>query len=100
MEKEPIKIELREDKIIEILLHAATREDLARLDAKLDSGMAKLDAKIDSGMAKLDAKIDSGLAKLDAKIDSRIDKVDTKIDRITWMIVASLLIPILLHFIK
>ena len=81
MEREPIKIELREDKILEILLHAATREDLAKIDAKIDAKSDRLDSRID-------------------RVESRLDRLDAKIDRVTWIVIVSVLVPILLHFIK
>ena len=83
-----IKFELKEDKIIDILLHSATREDINKLDAKIDSSVAKLDARID----KLETRID--------KLETRIDKLDAKIDRLLWFIIAGILIPILMHIFK
>jgi hypothetical protein len=50
----------------------ADREDLVRLEAKLDSGINRLDAKLDSGISRLDAKLDSGISRLDAKLDALV----------------------------
>lgn len=125
MDRERIKLELKEDQILEILLHAATREDIAKLDnkiemkvdnlatamkdgfAKADARMDKLDAKIDTKADNLDAKIDTKIDALDAKIDrlhaetkSYIVRVDAKIDKVIWFIMVSILVPIILHFMK
>ncbi|NUW66969.1 DUF1640 domain-containing protein [Vibrio coralliilyticus] len=62
--------------------HNATREEVEKLDAKIDSTANKLDAKIDSTANKLDAKIESTASKLDAKIDSTASKLDAKIDSV------------------
>ena len=59
------KLEITQDKLIDILMHAATREDIAKLDEKVDSKIDKLDSRID----KLDEKIES--LRNDLKSDIR-----------------------------
>lgn len=76
--KDPLQIVITQDKLVDILLHAATREDIAKLDAKIDNVKSDLEAKM--------------------------DKLDAKIDRIMWGIVVAIIIPIatqyLSHFLK
>jgi len=52
------------------------RDDITRLEAKLDAKIDKLEAKLDGKIDKLEAKLDG---KID-KLDGRIDKLDAKID--------------------
>jgi hypothetical protein len=85
MERERMKLELKEEQIIEILLHAATREDIAKLDTKIETKIDKLDAKVD---------------RLHAETKNDIAKVDAKIDKVIWFILVSILVPIILHFVK
>jgi len=66
--------------LLQVAQHSATREDVR-------DDIDKLDKKIDTGFNKLDAKIDSSTAKLDAKID----KVDSKFNRLQWLIVATII---------
>ena len=92
-ERQPLNLHVTEDKIIDLLLHGATREDISRLDNKITVEIDKLDAKID----KLDAKITTEISKLDLRIDKldvKIDKVNDKLDKVIWFIIASILIPI------
>ena len=98
-----IKFELKEDKIIDILMHSATREDINKLDAKIDANakaarddINKLDSKIDYSFNKLDAKIDANIKILDAKID----KTNDKIDKVVWLILIGIAIPIIMHIFK
>ena len=42
----------------------ADRDDLVRLEAKLDSGINRLDAKLDSGISRIDAKLDALVLRL------------------------------------
>ena len=113
MDENKIKFELKEDKIIDILLHSATREDINKLEAKIDDKASrddfnKLEAKIDANAKvsqdnfnKLDAKIDDKASRDDFnKLEARIDKLDAKFDKLTWFIIVGILIPIVLHFIK
>jgi flagellar capping protein FliD len=87
----PMQLTITQDKLVDLLLHAATREDIARLDAKIDSKFTELDSKISNLDSKFEAKFD--------KIDAKFDKLNAKIDKITWLIIGAILVPILLHFI-
>jgi hypothetical protein len=105
------KLTITQDKLVDILLHAATREDIAKLDAKIDSLETKIDAKIDSLEAKMDSKINNLDVKMDAirselesKINSLDIKMDSKFDKIIFGIVLAILVPIIIqlcsHFLK
>jgi DNA anti-recombination protein RmuC len=56
------------------MLGFASKDDVARLDAKVDKVEKGLNEKID----KVDAKID----KVEKNLNEKIDKVDAKIDRV------------------
>ncbi|WP_440682158.1 hypothetical protein [Cysteiniphilum halobium] len=65
------------DVMFNMLMHAATKEEvrevkqeISNVDSKLSAKIDKLDAKIDSVDSKLSARIDSVDSKLSAKIDS------------------------------
>jgi len=75
---DPMKIEITQEKIIDILMHAATREDIAstRKDLKDDIQSVKNDIQL----VKADI---SALRKDNSKI--------------TWFIILSMLLPIFLH---
>lgn len=117
MSTSEFNIAISQDKIVDLLMHAATREDIAKLDAKIDSEIGKLDVKIeklDAKIEKLEAKIEFEATKFDAKIntkvgelDAKIDKLDIKLDKlankydkIVWFIIVTILVPIILHFMK
>jgi hypothetical protein len=59
----------------------ATKEDVAKLDGKIDSAVSRLDGKIDSAVSRLDGKIESAAARLDGKIDAVATRLEGKIDR-------------------
>lgn len=76
----PVKLEITQDKLVDLLLHAATREDIARLDAKIDH----LDQKIDFNYAKLDQKIDASLVEFKRSMETmeaRMDRAEARMDR-------------------
>ncbi len=65
--------------------HLATKADLARLEAKLDTSLARLEAKLDTGLAQMDIK----LAQLEAKLDTSItatksDMAQLQVRLMTW----------------
>jgi DNA-binding ferritin-like protein len=97
--------------LINIIQHSVTRDDMENLRKEFKADFNKLDTKIDSVTEKLDTKIDSVAEKLDTKIDSVAEKLDTKIDKLNtkidsnfkWLagiMIAGILIPIALNFIK
>ena len=67
-------------KAIEDLVVAdlATRDDLNRLEVKLDARFAQLEAKHESRFVQLEAKHESRFAQLDAKLDSRFAQIETR----------------------
>ena len=104
--------EIKEDKIIDILMHSATREDISLLrnDTKdiinaarndLGSRIDKLETKVDEVKTELTKKIDG--VKID--LTQRIDKLDNKIDKVLWFLLLSILLmsifmQIALHLLK
>ena len=60
----------------------ATKDDIARLDSKIDGVETRLDAKIDMVEARLDAKIDGVEARLSDKIDVEITAVRGDIEQV------------------
>ena len=109
----PMQLTITQDKLVDLLLHAATREDIARLDAKIDSKFTELDLKItnlDTKIDKVESKLISKIDSLESKFESRFEKInerfdkmdakfDAKIDKLTWLIIGAIMVPILLHFI-
>lgn len=77
---DPLKIEITQDKLVDLLLHAATREDLAKLDTKFDHKFDALDTKLNALETKFDNKIDALETKFDSKFNSLETKLDSKID--------------------
>ena len=49
----PMQLTITQDKLVDLLLQAATREDIARLDAKIDSKFTELDSKISNCQAPI-----------------------------------------------
>ena len=69
----------------------ATREQVAKLDGKIDKVESNLNAKIDKVESNLNAKIDKVESNLNAKIDkveSNLEKkiIEVKYDILKWII--------------
>ncbi len=78
--EQQIKIEITQDKLVDLLLHAATRDDIAKQDVKIDAVKTGLYNKIDQVEEKLSNKIDSVEVKLNNKIDEVEDRLNNKLD--------------------
>lgn len=76
--EQQIKIEITQDKLVDLLLHAATREDIAKQDIKIDAVKADLYNKIDTVEVKLNNKIDAVEERLNNKIDNFEVRVNTQ----------------------
>ena len=75
--------------LINIIQHSVTRDDMENFRKEFKSDINKLDTKIDNVAEKLDTKID----KLNSKIDSNFKWL-------AGIMIAGILIPIALNFIK
>lgn len=94
LKNKSIKIEnyeatLTSGDLINIIQHSVTRDDMESLRKELKEDNQKLDTKIDSVAEKLDTKID----KLNSKIDANFKWL-------AGIMIAGILIPIALNFIK
>ena len=73
---------------------AATGEDAARLESKVDTGIAdvkadiaRLEGKVDTGMAevkadmaRLEGKVESDAARLEGKVESEVARLEGKVE--------------------
>lgn len=92
------KFEISEDKLVELMVHAATQNDItSRLDNKIDQNQLALKADIadlkkeqKADIARLDSKIDrveDTLRSDISRLGNRIDKLDSRIGSLTkWMV--------------
>ena len=124
------RLEITQDKLVDILMHAATRDDISNLYEKIIKLEEKVATREDlvatrADLAKLEAATHADLAKLEvathadfataradsakfeaatradfARLEAKIDKLDAKYDKIVWFILVSIFIPIVLHFLK
>ena len=82
--------------LINIIQHSVTRDDMESLRKELKADNEKLDSRIE----KLDTKIDNVAEKLDTKIDKLNSKIDANFKWLAGIMIAGILIPIALNFIK
>jgi hypothetical protein len=74
-----VKLEITQDKLVDLLLHAATREDIQAFAKASKEDYAKLDQKIDSGIARVERSMEA----MEARMDRRFHKID---GRYNWII--------------
>ena len=48
--------------------HLATKEDLVRLEGKIDANLARLEGNVDSNIVRLEGKIDSAIANVEKRL--------------------------------
>ncbi len=70
------RVTILETRLDTVLPTLATKEDIARLDGKIDAVEGRLNGKIDAAEERLNGKIDAAEERLNGKID----KLDAKID--------------------
>ena len=70
--------------------HLATKADVARLEAKLDTGLAQMEARL----TQMEAKLDTDVARLEAKLDTGLAQLQVKL--MTWTsVLAGIIIAVL-----
>ena len=67
--------------------HLATKADLARLEAKLETGLtqmdtrlAQMDSKLETSLAQMDSKLETSLAQMDRKLETSLAQMDSKLE--------------------
>ena len=76
------RVTILETRFDAILPTLATKEDIARLEGKIDAMSERLDGKIDAMSERLDGKIDAMSKRLDGKIDTSNERIDGKFDTV------------------
>ncbi len=82
---ETLKIEITQAKILDCLMHGATREDIAELRAETNTNLGELRREIKTDIARLDDKIDTKASKNDIQelkqeLKSDITRLDNKME--------------------
>lgn len=80
------KAEITSGDLLQLMTHAATREDIAKLDSKIDN-------KIDSLRSELKNEFDT-------KINRLSDKMDSNFKWTLGVIIVGILVPVALKFIN
>jgi hypothetical protein len=91
-----IKIEITQAKLLDVLMHSATREDIAELRSELKSDKVEVKSEILEVKNELKGEI-SGVR---SELRSLGEKVDSNFRWIMGVLVVTILVPIALHFIK
>ena len=106
-EGQKVALNITQDKLVDILIHAATREDIASLRTENREMYNQLDKKIDTlaidhnhKIDKLDQKVDTVSSDLNHKIDKLDSKIDSNFKMMLSVLIVTILVPIALHFVK
>ena len=121
-----IALEITNDKLVDVLMHAATREDLRTTREDLRAEIGKVDQRIDETRTELVQRIDETRTELVQRIDEtrtelvqridetrtelvqRIDETRTELvqrmdkhfSQLVTFVVIGILVPIALQFLK
>jgi len=90
---EAMKLEITQDKLVDLLMHAATREDIAATKKELKEDIAATRKELREEILGVKNELKEEINKLNL----RMDKSDSKNDRILWFIILSMLVHIFLH---
>ena len=89
MASEKMEYTITQEKVIDILMHAANRQDFAEFKRDMNQDMAEFKQEIKSDIAEFKQEIKSDIAQFKSdvkadinKLDGRIDKLDGRIDKL------------------
>ncbi|WP_440617780.1 hypothetical protein [Cysteiniphilum sp. 6C5] len=110
MSKDKLEYTITQEKVIDILMHAANRQDFAEFKRDMSQDMVEFKKEIKSDIAQFKNDVNTRIDKLDGridKLDGRIDKLSTRVDRSLLLQVTTLLflfatigIPYVVGFFK
>ncbi len=70
--------------------HLATKADLARLEAKLETRLAQMETKLETSLAQMESKLETGLAQMESKL------AQLQVKLMTWTtVLAGIIIAVL-----
>ena len=84
---EQIKIEITQDKLVDILMHSATREDIAKLDDKIENKIDSVITEFKRSNEVMEARILAEFRNAITDLNNRSGREFQKIDhRYNWII--------------
>ena len=102
-----MRLEITQDKLVDILQHAATRQDIADLRVETNANITGVKAELKAEIGKLESHMDSNKAELKAeiskvenKIEAAVNKSDSNFKWTMGVLIVTILVPIALHFVK
>ncbi len=81
--------------------HLATKADLARLEAKLETRLAQMETKLETSLAQMESKLETGLAQMESKLETSLAQMESKLAQLqvklmTWTtVLAGIIIAVL-----
>ncbi len=75
-------------------------QELKQLDKKTDESINRLYKKIDEQSLFFDHKIETKFNQLENKTDRLNQKIDTKFTSLYLMMLGTIIVPVILHFLK
>ena len=94
------KLEITQDKLVDILMHSATREDIAQLSKKIESTETSLNDKIESLEISLNNKNDRLNDKIESLEKSLTNKMESNFKWTVGILMVAIFAPIVLNFLK
>ena len=99
-----MKLEITQDKLVDLLMHSATRQDIAEVKTELKFEIEKIEAGLKSDIADVKTELKSDIAEVKTELKSDmkviVEKVDNNFKWLAGILVVGLLIPIILQFVK
>jgi len=109
-----MKLEITQDKLVDLLMHSATRQDIAELRNEMQSDKNELKSEIAQTNNRIDtlrtelksdiAEVKSSIVEVKNELKSEMkivaDKGDSNFKWTVGILIVAILVPIALHFIK
>ena len=91
-----MKFEITQDKLVDLLMHSATRQDIADLRLEMKSDKSELKAEIAELRSQMNSNKDELKSEI-SKVDDRVSKIEDKISSgfkwMTGILVVGVMVP-------
>lgn len=82
MSKETLGYTITQEKVIDILMHAANRQDFAEFKRDMSQDMVEFKKEIKSDISEFKQEVRADIAQFKSDVNTRIDKLDGRIDKL------------------
>jgi len=95
-----IKIEITQGKLLDLLMHSATREDISELRTEMHQRIDSSKNELKKEIADVKTELKAEIADVKTDMKSLSERMDSNFKWTLGILIVAILVPIALHFVS